>query len=321
MIVVTGGAGFIGSNLVKGLNAAGHAEVIVVDDLTDGRKFRNLRDCLIADYIDKDDFRDRLCSDTGPLPGITHIFHQGACTDTMERDGRFMLDNNYEYSRILLDHCLEHRICFLYASSAAVYGNGRTFVENSEFECPVNVYGYSKKIFDDYVRRRTQDADTQVVGLRYFNVYGPGEGHKGRMASVAFHLNEQLRDGESVRLFAGSGGFADGEQRRDFIHVQDVVRVNLWFMDHPERSGIFNVGTGRSRSFKELARLVMDWHGRGRLQFVDFPGDLIAGYQHFTEADLGKLRAAGFTAEFLDLEQGIRSYLECLNAVNPGGPD
>lgn len=318
MIAVTGGAGFIGSNLVRGLNAAGKREVLVVDDMSDGRKFRNLRDCRIADYMDKEEFRTRILRrDTG-LPGLSLVFHQGASTDTTERDGRLVMAGNYTYSKELLDYCLDCGIPLIYASSAAVYGVGRTFVEQEECELPVNVYGYSKKLFDDYVRTRLPNARSQIVGLRYFNVYGPCEQHKGRMASVAFHLNEQLKRGERPKLFSGSGGYGDGEQRRDFLHVRDAVNVNLWFMTHPGVSGIFNVGTGRSRSFKELAELIVRWHGNGQIEYIDIPQDLISSYQHFTEADVRSLRSAGYGSEFTALEHGIALYLQWLDEDDPG---
>ena len=318
MIVVTGGAGFIGSNLVRALNAAGHDNIMVVDDLREGDKFRNLADCRVGDYLDRNEFRERVRAGTR-IPGLSHVFHQGACTDTLERDGQIMLDNNYRYSRELLDYCLERQVPFIYASSASVYGVGRRFVETAETEWPVNVYGYSKKLFDDHVRH-IAGGGSQVAGMRYFNVYGPGEAHKGRMASVAHHLNQQLLHGAKLKLFKGSGGFGDGEQRRDFVHVDDVVKVNLWFMAHPQVSGIFNVGTGRSRTFNELAARVADWHGTAAgIEYIDFPEHLAAHYQHYTEADVGRLRAAGYRDPFLDLEQGVKSYLDRVNARLPTG--
>ncbi|MGH8248318.1 MAG: ADP-glyceromanno-heptose 6-epimerase [Gammaproteobacteria bacterium] len=319
MIAVTGGAGFIGSNLLRGLNAAGHRDVLVIDDMSDGWKFQNLRDCHIADYLDKEEFRGRIRQRGPRLPDLSMVFHHGACTDTAARDGRLVLECNYSYSKELLDYCLDCGVPFIYASSAAVYGVAGTFVEREEFELPVNVYGYSKKLFDDYVRDRLSHARSQIAGLRYFNVYGPRERHKGRMASVAFHLNEQLKRGEKLKLFKGSGGYGDGEQRRDFLHVQDAVDVNLWFMSHPEISGIFNVGTGSSRSFRELAELIIDCHGKGRIEYIDFPRDLISSYQHFTEADVRSLRSAGYRSEFTGLEQGIRQYLQWLNEGHTGG--
>ena len=309
MIVVTGAAGFIGSNLVRGLNAAGRADIIVVDDLTDGTKFRNLVDCDFLDYLDKDEFISSL---PGRLTGVEHVFHQGACSDTREWDGRFMLENNYAWSRSLLEACIENDVAFIYASSAAVYGGNRSFIEKPQYEKPVNVYGYSKLLFDRYARRMMQGAAPQIAGLRYFNVYGPGEQHKGAMASMVFQLHRQLLESGTVKLFKGSGGYADGEQRRDFVHIDDVVDVNLWFMNNNRARGIFNVGTGRSRSFNDIARQLIDWHAEGRVQYVDFPEDLPAAYQSFTEADISALREAGYRKPFTGLELGIRKYLDKL---------
>lgn len=315
MIVVTGGAGFIGSNLVRALNAKGYGDVLVVDDLTDGRKFRNLVDCRIVDYVDKDDFLARLRS--GNLPAsIEAILHQGACSDTREWDGRYMLATNYDYSKAVLGYCLEHAIPLLYASSAAVYGAGSVFRESPEHEQPLTVYGYSKLLFDEHVRRVLPRASSQVAGLRYFNVYGPREHHKGRMASVVYHLNEQVRDTGTARLFEGSDGHGDGEQRRDFIHVDDIVSVNLWFLDHRQQSGIFNLGTGRARSFNDLARAVLNWHERDDIEYIPFPEELRGRYQSFTEADISALRGAGYEDPFMPLEEGVPAYLEWLQAAD-----
>ena len=307
MIVVTGAAGFIGSNLIRGLNATGRTDVIAVDDLSDGTKFHNLVDCDFLDYLDKDEFRSSM---SHRLSGVELVFHQGACSDTREWDGRFMLENNYAWSRSLLEACIENDVAFIYASSAAVYGGNRSFIEKPQFEQPVNVYGYSKLLFDRYARRMMQGTASQIAGLRYFNVYGPGERHKGAMASVIFQLHRQLLESGTVKLFKGSGGYADGEQRRDFVHIDDVVDVNLWFMNNNRARGIFNVGTGRSRSFNDIARQLIDRHARGRVQYVNFPEDLPAAYQSFTEADISALREAGYRKPFTGLELGIRKYLD-----------
>ncbi len=312
MIVVTGGAGFIGSNLVRALNARGRDDVLVVDDLGDGTKFRNLVDCGIADYLDRDDFLERVRRGENWPDPVEAVFHQGACSATTEWDGRYMMRNNYEYSKVLLHYCLERRIPYFYASSAAVYGAGRVFREAPECEAPLNVYGYSKLLFDQYVRRILPGAASQIAGLRYFNVYGPREFHKGGMASVALHFHRQVAAEGRARLFEGSGGYGDGEQLRDFIHVADVVAVNLWLLDHPEVSGIFNVGTGRSRSFNDVARAVIAWHGRGGIEYLPFPENLRGRYQSFTEAEIGVLRAAGFDRAFRDVEEGVREYLDWL---------
>jgi len=309
--IVTGGAGFIGSNIVRGLNARGIDDVVVVDDLTDGRKFANLLDLRISDYLDKDSFRDKLRR--GRIEKIDTVFHEGACSTTTEWDGRYMMDVNYAYSRELLRFCLHNSVPLIYASSAAVYGASSDCRESDrDVEKPLNVYGYSKLLFDRYVRARMARAGSQIVGLRYFNVYGPGEAFKGQMASVAFHLHEQLTKGGEVRLFKGSGGFGDGEQRRDFIYVDDVVRINLWFLDHPNRSGIFNVGTGASATFNAVASAVIDWHGHGSIRYIDFPEGLEERYQSFTEADISALRSAGYDAEFADVTTGVKSYLDTI---------
>ncbi len=312
MIVVTGGAGFIGSNLVRGLNLLGETEILVVDDLSDGHKFTNLVDCTICDYEDLDAFRARVRA--GTLPTLRCIFHQGACSDTTEWNGKLMMDSNFAYSRELLHYSLSERIPLIYASSAAIYGADTRFVEEPAAENPLNVYGYSKLLFDEVVRRHTASAQSQVVGLRYFNVYGPGEAHKGSMASVAFHFNNQVvADGEA-RLFEGSDGYDAGEQLRDFIYVDDVVAVNLWFYAHADRSGIFNVGTGSASTFNAVADAVIAWHGSGRKRYIPFPEHLIGAYQSFTEADISALRGAGYTAEFMDVATGVTAYLDRLAA-------
>jgi len=319
MIIVTGGAGFIGSNLVRGLNHQGETDILVVDELSDGRRMQNLSDLEIADYLDRDDFLARLAAGQTFGRKIRAVFHQGACTDTTEWDGAMMMRVNFEYSKTLLHHCAEHGYPLIYASSASVYGAGREFSIDPACERPINVYAFSKLMFDRYVRRQRGTIRSQVAGLRYFNVYGPGERHKGRMASVIWHFHEQLRNGDELRLFAGSDGFGDGEQRRDFIHVDDVVRVNLWLYDNPGISGIFNVGTGRGRSFNAVAREIIRWHGRGAVRYIPFPQELVGSYQSYTEADLTDLRAAGYDAAFLPLEEGIPRYLERLGAHGPAG--
>ncbi len=321
--VVTGAAGFIGSNLVRALNARGVSSVIAVDNLTCPDKFANLVGCEIADYLDKREFLERLVA--GEFDGaIDAILHQGACSDTMHTDGRYVMDNNYRYSVQLLDFCFDEEIPLLYASSAAVYGAGRAFREAPDCEAPLNVYGYSKYLFDQVVRRRLADAPAQVAGLRYFNVYGPNESHKGRMASVAWHFFNQYRADGRVKLFAGTGGYADGEQRRDFVSVEDVVRVNLHFLERPHLSGIFNVGTGRAQSFNEMAESVInacrrlngepplartELLARGTLEYIAFPAALAGKYQSFTQADLTALRESGYDHPFLSVQEGVERYV------------
>jgi ADP-L-glycero-D-manno-heptose 6-epimerase len=314
MILVTGGAGFIGSNIVRGLNDRGRADILVVDDLSDGTKFRNLVDCEILDYLDKDDFIEQLQRGIAPTESVQAVFHQGACSTTTEQDGRYLMRNNYAYSRRLLQFCLERGTAFIYASSASVYGSGAAFAEQRDNEGPLNMYGYSKFLFDQQVRRVLATARSQIAGLRYFNVYGPREQHKGDMASVVWHLNRQLERGGNPRLFGGCDGHADGEQRRDFVYVGDVVDVNLWFLDHPDRSGIFNLGTGVARSFNALAAAVIHWHGRGAIEYLPFPDHLRGRYQSNTRADITALRAAGYDRPFRSLEEGVPLYLEWLRA-------
>ena len=307
MIVVTGGAGFIGSNIVKGLNEAGEENIIVVDNLSNAEKHLNLNSLSIADYIDKDEFLQKL----NKFQNVKAIFHQGACSSTTEQDGKYMMSNNYEYSKTLLNYCLENSIDFLYASSASVYGNGKAgFVEKREAEYPLNVYGFSKFAFDNYVRRVLPKVKSQVLGLRYFNVYGPQENHKGRMASVAFHLFHQLQETGKMKLFEGSGNF-----RRDFIHVADTVKINLHFYES-KTSGIFNAGTGKARSFEDIATALQSLHGSGEIESIPFPEDLRGKYQEFTEAGLDKLRAAGYSKEFMSLEEGVQQYYEQLSATD-----
>lgn len=314
MIIVTGGAGFIGSNIVKTLNQRGRTDIIVVDDLTDGKKFRNIVDCDIADYFDQDDFLERVKANDNFGTKIDAIFHEGACSSTTEWDGRYVMHNNYDYSKSLLHYCMDQGAAFLYASSASVYGGGSVFVEDRDNEEPLNMYGYSKFQFDQYVRGYLDKAKIQIAGFRYFNVYGPREQHKGSMSSVAFHLNNQINAGENPKLFAGTDGHYDGGQLRDFIYISDVVDVNLWFMDNPKASGIFNVGTGKAQSFNDVANSVIAHHGKGHIEYIPFPDHLKGCYQSFTEANITKLRDAGYAQDFKTVEQGVAEYMKNLNA-------
>lgn len=326
--VVTGAAGFVGANLLRALNARGEREIIAVDRLDATDKFRNLVGCDFAEYLDADEFAARL--EDGDFDGdLSAVLHQGACSDTMERDGAFMMRNNYRYSVRLLQHCLNEDVPFLYASSAAVYGNGSTFVESRQHEDPLNVYAYSKYAFDQVVRRTLDETDAPVAGFRYFNVYGPHEAHKGRMASVMWHFYHQLRADGHVKLFEGTGGIANGEQRRDFVSVDDVVRVNLDFLDHPERSGIYNVGSGHAETYNAVATSVVNavraaagkadapldaLVREGAIRYVPFPPALVGKYQNYTQADLAKLRASGYKAPTTPLDEGVRRYVEWLMA-------
>ena len=311
MIIVTGGAGMIGSNIVAALNARSRSDILVVDDLTDGHKIDNLADLAIADYVDKDEFLTRF--EAGDYSAEV-IFHQGACSTTTEWNGKFMMEVNYAYSKRLMHAALKAAVPFIYASSASVYGGGSEFREEPELERPLNVYAYSKKLFDDYVRRTVAgDGHSQVAGLRYFNVYGPREAHKGSMASVAFHLYNQLLRGENPKLFGAHGGFGPGEQSRDFIHVEDVANVNLWLWNRGV-SGIFNCGTGRAQPFRTVAETVISTLGKGQIQYVDFPDHLKGHYQSFTQADISRLRGAGYNGSFRDVETGVRDYVTWLKA-------
>lgn len=318
MIIVTGGAGFIGSNIVKELNNRGRDDIIVVDNLKNGVKFKNIADCEIADYMSKEDFIDHINANKPFSNKIDAFFHEGACSSTTEWDGKFIMENNYEYSKSILHYCLQHQISYLYASSASVYGGGSVFKEQREYEEPLNMYGYSKFLFDQYVRRILPTAKSQIVGFRYFNVYGPREQHKGSMSSVAFHVNNQLHESDSAKLFEGCDGYGNGDQRRDFVYVGDTVAVNLWFMDHPEQSGIFNLGTGRSQPFKDVAHAVIDWHKKGKVEYIPFPEHLKGRYQSFTEADISALRAAGYKAPFKTVEEGVKEYMDWLHRDQQG---
>jgi ADP-L-glycero-D-manno-heptose 6-epimerase len=333
-IVVTGAAGFIGSNIIAGLNARGIDDIIAVDDLKQGDKFRNLADLKIADYVDADTFYDAFAS--GHYGQIEAVFHEGACSDTMEQDGKYMMANNYTLSWQLFQACQKRGARLLYASSAATYGGSDTFREDPAFEAPLNVYGYSKLLFDQRMRRecgndfqRTKAGKTmQVVGFRYFNVYGPREQHKGRMASVAFHQYHQFKAEGRVKLFGEYGGYAPGGQMRDFVFIDDVVAVNLWFFDHPTESGIFNLGTGRAQPFNDVASSVVNalraqqGHAaldlpaaaqQGLVEYVAFPDALRGKYQCYTQADLTALRATGCDHPFADVQTGVAKYVQWLS--------
>jgi ADP-L-glycero-D-manno-heptose 6-epimerase len=311
LIVVTGGAGFIGSNLVRGLNTCGRRDVLVVDDLTNGTKFRNIRDAHIADYMDQVAFLDWLA--THGAEAVDAVFHLGACSDTTEWDGRYMMENNFQYSKEALNICLAYGIPFIYASSAAVYGGETNFSERIGHERPLNVYGYSKSLMDQYVASKLPSAQSQIVGLRYFNVYGPHEQHKGGMASVAYHHYQQYQSQGFVKLFEGCDGYEDGEQVRDFVFVDDTVKVKLWMLDHPDVSGIFNCGTGRAEPFNEIAKAVTQFFGGGEVRYIPFPDHLKGSYQSYTQADIAKLRAVGFDQPFLTVAEGVKAYMEWLS--------
>ena len=312
MIIVTGCNGFIGSNLVAKLNELGVKDIIGVDDLSKKDNLINIAHCELQELLDIKDFENAYLQENQNHEHITHIFHQGACSDTLEWDAEYMMKNNYSFSQRLLELAEKNSIAFIYASSASVYGDAKKFEEIRENENPINLYAFSKYLFDQLIRQKINNSNIQIVGLRYFNVYGPNESHKGHMASVAYHLHQQLNEGKEVKLFEGSDGYEAGEQRRDFVYVDDVVKVNLWFMQNSDISGIFNVGTGKSQTFNEVANSVIEWHGKGSIKYIPFPKELIGSYQSFTEANIDKLRAVGYLENFLDVQSGVKLYLEKL---------
>ncbi len=312
MIVVTGGAGFIGSHFVEILNEIGSTDLLIVDDLTDGRKIHNLAGREFSDYLDRDDFIKRI-EVAGDLQNISAVIHQGACSATTEWDARYLMQVNYEYSKRLLAACQKRRIPFVYASSASVYGLGLNgFREEPGCELPINAYAFSKWQFDQYVRRMIASRSAPIVGLRYFNVYGSREDHKASMASTAHHFANQVLSNGKARLFSGSHGYGPGEQRRDFVDVRDCVNAALWFLGAPDRSGIYNLGTGEARPFNDVARVVIEQLGFGEIEYVPFPDHLLGAYQAFTEANLGALRAAGYPGSFRSIEAGIASMTSAL---------
>ena len=326
-ILVTGAAGFIGCNNVLALNRQGINDVVAVDNLAKAEKFLNLAKCRISDYFDKVDFIERVRKGTAPVPEA--IFHQGACSDTMQTDGRYMMQNNYRYTLELFEWAQELRSPFIYASSAATYGASTTFVESIENEGPLNVYGYSKYLFDQVLRARMHSLKAPVVGLRYFNVYGPHEQHKGRMASVAFHQYFQFKKEGRVKLFEGCQGYANGAQMRDFVYVDDVVDVAMHFMT-AGISGIFNCGTGRAQPFNDVALTVVNSLSgenhtlkeavdAGLIEYIAFPEALKGKYQSFTQADLTKLREAGCEVSFKSVQEGTAKYMHYLSNAYPTG--
>ncbi len=326
-ILVTGAAGFIGCNNVLELNRRGIKDVIAVDNLSKSEKFLNLAKCSISDYFDKVDFIERLRRDAVPIPEV--IFHQGACSDTMETDGRYMMENNYRYTLDLFNFAQRHKIPFIYASSAATYGASQVFVEDVANEGPLNVYGYSKYLFDQVLRSRMNSLSAPAVGLRYFNVYGPHEQHKGRMASVAFHQYFQFKKEGRVKLFEGCLGYGNGCQMRDFVYIEDVINVAMYFMT-AGKSGIFNCGSGRAQPFNDVALTVVnsltgsnmtldEAVAQGYIEYIPFPEALKGKYQAYTQADLSNLRSAGFDAEMQTVQQGTAKYMDYLSKTYPTG--
>ena len=318
MIVVTGGAGFIGSNLVRMLNEKGRGDILVVDNLQNADKCRNLSGLDIMDFMDKRTFSEGLSQGNFNYEDIDVIFHQGACSDTMEYNGRYMMENNYEYSKQLLHFALERKVPFIYASSASTYGSGEHgFKEQPQCEQALNVYAYSKLLFDRYVSKQLSFMRSQVVGLRYFNVFGPQENHKGKMASMVYQMYRQMQNSGKIKLYAGHGDIADGEQKRDFVYVKDLVKINLFFFEQAKNtSGIFNGGTGEANSFNRLANAVKAHFGKGEIEYVPFPEVLVGKYQNYTQADTAKLLAVGYKGGFTALEEAVGEYCRFLDATD-----
>jgi len=331
MLIVTGGAGFIGSNLVHELNSHGITDILVVDNLANAQKFVNLNGARYVDYMDKRDFRRAIRENSLGAGRIEAILHQGACSNTLEDDGVYMMDNNFQYTKEVLDFAVRWEAPLVFASTAAVYGlsGAGHFTPTLENERPLNVYGFSKLAFDHYFRNQLAQGRVPMtaVGLRYFNAYGPREQHKGRMSSVIHHFTKQMKETVKVRLFAGTGGFGDGEQRRDFVYVRDLALLNMFFAQigpyaaeagqtAKTFSGVVNAGSGVSRSFNDVARALMGVHGEVPIEYIPFPADLEGRYQHFTEADLTGLRELGCDLEFTALEQGIVETFATMNAIS-----
>ena len=327
MLIVTGGAGFIGSNLVHELNAAGLSDILIVDNFAHPAKFTNLHGARYTDFMDKREFRRAIQEHALGTGKVDAILHQGACSNTLEDDGVYMMDNNFQYTKEVLAFAIRENAPLVFASTAAVYGLSGPghFTPTLENERPLNIYGFSKLAFDHYFRHQLALGHIPIpaVGLRYFNVYGPREQHKGRMASVIHHFGKQMRDTGKVRLFAGTGGYANGEQRRDFVYVRDLARLNMFFAqigpyapkpgDAPTPyRGVVNAGSGLSRTFNDVARALMAVHGPAEIEYFPFPADLEGRYQHFTEADLTGLRDLGCDLPMTTLEDGVKETWETM---------
>lgn len=313
MIIVTGGAGFIGSAIVAALNQRGIEDILIVDELGNDEKWKNLRTLRFADYLELDDFSDTVTNSDEPWQ-VEAVFHMGACSDTTETDATYLVKNNYEFSKLLCNWALSINTRFIYASSAATYGDGSQGFSDDEDKIellrPLNMYGYSKQMFDLWLKR--QGLLDQVVGLKYFNVFGPNEYHKGDMRSFVHKAFEQIRDTGKVKLFKSHRpDYSDGQQQRDFIYVKDAVEMTLFFAEHPEANGIYNIGTGRARSWNDLARAVFDAMGKEvRIDYIPMPESLQPKYQYFTQADISKLRAAGCKTPITPLEEAVREYVQ-----------
>ena len=310
MIIVTGGAGFIGTNLVRSLLNL-NKKILIVEEIDRyTNKFQNIKNLDIVDCVAHDIFLKDLLNDKYKNK-IEYIFHLGACSKTTEPDRNYIMDVNLNYSKRLLEYAANNKINMVYASSASVYGSGNTFKEDSKNESSLNYYSESKLLFDNYVRDNFGKISSQIVGMRYFNVYGPYEQHKEVMSSVIFHFYNQLLNKGMLKLFRGSHGYGDGEQRRDFVFVKDTIDIKVWFMKN-NISGIYNIATGKSRTFNDVANCVIDYFGSGHIEYIDFPNGLEKQYQAFTEADMTNLNIAGYSGKPTELEDGIKSYLSFL---------
>ncbi|MCR4590666.1 MAG: ADP-glyceromanno-heptose 6-epimerase [Lachnospiraceae bacterium] len=310
-IVVTGGAGFIGSCIVRSLNDRGREDIIIVDNIASTDKWMNIRNKRYLRYVHKSDFLKELPH----IDGVEAVIHMGACSSTTERDFDYLWKNNFEYSKTLWEYCANARIPFVYTSSAATYGDGsQGFDDREDIDrlLPLNPYGYSKQVFDLWVKHQAVSFPSQYAGLKFFNVYGPDEYCKGSMASMVFHGYRQILETGRIRLFKSyREDIADGDQRRDFVYVKDVCDVVTWLLDHPEISGLFNVGTGRAQSFRELAESVFSALGKQpEIEYIDMPGELREKYQYYTRAGIEKLRDAGYTGNFSDIEKGVADYVQ-----------
>ena len=313
MIIVTGGAGFIGSALIAALNKRQITDILVVDELGTDRKWKNLRNLSFTDYVEKDDFLEMVIEDKLDS-SIDAVFHLGACSDTTETNASYLIKNNYEYSKLLAQWATADNIRFIYASSAATYGDGSAGFsddqEKIEILRPLNMYGYSKHLFDLWARRA--GLLKKIVGLKYFNVFGPNEYHKADMRSFCIKAFEQITSTGKVRLFKSyKPEYADGEQKRDFIYVKDAVDMTLFFYDNPQLSGLFNIGTGKARTWNDLVKAVFAAMGKElNIEYIEMPESIRNQYQYFTEADITKLQKAGYKKEITPLEDAIKDYVQ-----------
>lgn len=310
-IIVTGGAGFIGSCVVRELNNRGIEDIIIVDNITTTDKWMNMRNKKYIKYVHKSEFLAELPS----YESVTAIVHMGAQSATTERDFDYLWENNFEYTKTLWNYCAEKKIQFIYASSAATYGDGELgFDDKMDIDqlLPLNGYGYSKQLFDQWVKHQAKAYPAQYAGLKFFNVYGPNEYFKGSMASMIFHGYKQIMESGKIKLFKSCNpDYADGGQLRDFVYVKDVCDVIMWLLDNKHVSGLFNVGTGRAQSFKELAEATFAALGMEPvIEYIDMPEHLRKKYQYYTKAEMDKLRRAGYSREFSDLTSGAKDYVQ-----------